>query len=155
VVRITRSAVRSTLLPVGVAAVVVAIAFQKSSACGWTWLAGICAFVVAVESMLRAPLRRKSTAELEEQVWHYEPDYFRTLGEHEACVVEFKRIVERRDLAEMSARWPVLRDAFARLERKAGYWGRDAVEFDPYPDQSWAIAELVRRSREGTRRATR
>lgn len=142
----------STLLALGVVAAAVALAFLSSSACGWSAITVLVLFPLAVFLRTRAKVWRMSTADLEKLVWHYEPYFFSQLGEDEECVVEFRRIVERRNLAEMKARWEPLSSAFDRLAKEAGISGRDLVDCYPYSDQSAAIAELVRRSRKATRR---
>lgn len=85
-----------------------------------------------------------STAELENQVFTYYPSYFRTLGEDHADVVEFRRLVEQRDLLGLRRNWGRLQESFLRLERAAGHCDRPLI-MDFYFGTSEALVELCKR----------
>jgi hypothetical protein len=146
---------RSWLMVACGTALIVALTLLKPcaylpNACSWIAMAaipvGIVGLAVGGVWQTRARLRRMSTPELEGLVWHYEPECFDFLGSAQSSVVEFRRIVESRDLVELSRRWRALANDFVQREREAGHHGRPLI-MDYYLDHSEAIAELARRSR--------
>jgi hypothetical protein len=95
---------------------------------------------------VRAP-HHLSTSELEAIVWRYEHSYFDWLGPSELCVLEFRHLVESRDIGRLSASWSGLSSEFLRLERdKLGHEGRPVI-LDFYCLYDEALNELERRSR--------
>lgn len=85
-----------------------------------------------------------STAELEQQVFRYERSYFRGLGEGHPDVMEFRRLVEQRDLRGLRLNWGRLQESFLRLELAAGHRGRPLL-MDFYFTTSEHLVELCKR----------
>jgi hypothetical protein len=92
----------------------------------------------------KARLRRLSDQELTARVFRFEPSYFNYIGPGEPTVLEFRRLVDTRDIRGIASRWRTLRKSFSRLERRAGYRGRPLV-LDYYCWYDFDYKELLRR----------
>jgi hypothetical protein len=84
-----------------------------------------------------------TTYELETQVFHYIRGYFDEIGHDRPEVVEFRRLVENRDLRGLRLHWGRLEDSFIRLEPSRGMC-RPLIA-DYYWTYSQALVELCKR----------
>jgi hypothetical protein len=101
--------------------------------------------LLPVRYRFASELKRKSTDELEQIVFRYEPDYFDYLGSEEADVAKFREITATKNLNELRKNWKKLARSFMKLERKAGHKGRPLI-MDYYNWHEMAIGELNRRN---------
>jgi hypothetical protein len=69
-----------------------------------------------VGELCKRRIQALSTEELEAEVFHYDQDYFNRIGADKPAVVEFRRLVEQRNLAELRNVWTRLGDSFASIE---------------------------------------
>jgi hypothetical protein len=91
-------------------------------------------------------LRNLSDEELNARVFRFEPRYFDYIGSGDAAVLEFRRLVDTRDVRGIKARWASLQRSFLRLERRAGHKGRPLV-LKYYNWYELGYRELMRRRR--------
>ncbi len=107
------------------------------------------AIVISAHFTITLPLKRslksKSDAQLESELYQYHQDYFSIIGEQNKDVVEFKKLIETRDLAGLKKRWNKLSGTFVQLERKAGHSGRPLI-MDYYDSLELWINELIKRN---------
>lgn len=89
-------------------------------------------------------LRNIPLEELERMVYRYENEYFQLIGENDPSVLEFRRVIEGRDIFSLNGNWNRLQSKFRELEKKAGYDGRPLI-MDYYYDYELHIKELGNR----------
>jgi len=96
-------------------------------------------------------LRKLSLPELERHVFRYNSEYFKLIGEEKESVLEFKKIIENKDIASLHKKWNSdLSGSFLVLEKETGYVGRPML-MDYYYFYELEIKELYRRSKETSR----
>ena len=119
----------------------------RALACGIGALALLSAGILLAPRLRhRAILRNLSDEELKARVFRFEPRYFDYIGSGDAAVLEFRRLVDTRDLRGIKARWESLQRSFLRLERRAGHRGRPLV-LEYYNLYELGYRELMRRRR--------
>src|SRR5262249_32764559 len=89
-------------------------------------------------------LQDLSDDELAARVFRFEPRYFDYIGRGEPPVVEFRRLVDTRDIRGIASRWGALSRSFTRLERRIGHRGRPLI-LKYYFWYELACRELMRR----------
>jgi len=94
----------------------------------------------------RRILRNLSDDELAARVFRFEPQYFDYIGQGEPAVLEFRQLVDSRDVRGIAARWASLQRSFGRLERRVGHRGRPLI-LEYYCWYHLAYRELIRRLR--------
>lgn len=94
-----------------------------------------------------AMLRSLNDEQLAARVFRFEPSYFKYIGPSEPTVLEFRMLVETRDIQSIDSRWRSLQRAFQRLERRVGHRGRPLI-LDYYCWYGRDYRELLRRSGE-------
>lgn len=87
--------------------------------------------------------------ELEKIVYRYESEYFKYIGEEHEPVLEFKGLIENRDISTLYRKWKSsFVGSFIELERRAGNNGRSMLGEDYYPWYDLEVTELFRRKNE-------
>jgi hypothetical protein len=94
-------------------------------------------------------LKKLSLDELERKVYRYDSEYFRFISEENESVLEFRNIIENRDISTLYKKWDSsFLESFLALERKAGHNGRPML-MDYYYGYELEIKELHDRKRAG------
>lgn len=76
--------------------------------------------------------------ELEKIMYRYESEYFKYIGEEHEPVLEFKGLIEKRDISTLYNKWKSsFAGSFIELERKAGNNGRSMLGEDFIPGMIW------------------
>lgn len=97
-----------------------------------------------IEKLNKLPLD-----DLERMVFRYETEYFKFIGEENKPVLEFKELIEKRDISTLYYKWKSsFVGSFIDLERKAGNNGRSMLGEDYYPGYDLELKELYKRKNE-------
>ena len=85
--------------------------------------------IVKLLTKLKLPrkLSHKTRLELEMSILRYERDYFDYIGHEHPDVIDFKNLVETKDIKGIQEHWSRLSNSFLRLETKAGWRGRPLI----------------------------
>jgi hypothetical protein len=118
-------------------------------ACGAAGIAllGAC-LIVPLRLRAKSTLRALSDEALATRVFRFETSYFDyiDMGRADDAVIEFRALVQARDVRGIAHRWRSLYRSFTRLERKVGYRGRPLL-LDYYFWYELDYRELIRRMR--------
>ncbi len=87
-------------------------------------------------------LQKLTLGELEQRVYRYETRYFQFLGEEKAPVIEFRKIIESKDVSTLYKKWDSFKASFLALDDH----GRPAL-FDYYDGYELEVKELYERKK--------
>jgi len=92
-------------------------------------------------------LKKLSLTELERKVYRYDTEYFKFIGEENESVLEFKKIIENKDVLTLYKKWESsFIGSFIALERKSGNNGRPML-MDHYFWYELEVKELYERKK--------
>ena len=91
-----------------------------------------------------AKLKELSLESLEKNVYRYETEYFKIIGEDNASVVEFWKLIENKDISTLNKKCRGFMETFVKLERKAGHNSRPML-VDYYFGYELYVEELYKR----------
>lgn len=89
-------------------------------------------------------LKRLSLEALKKQVFRYEKEYFKYIGEEDSSVVRFRDLIECENIETLIKEWPAMSARFRKLEITVGHKGRPLI-MDYYQWYELDLSELSKR----------